>query len=167
MAISVKKNYTDTAISGAVDVSKVLAKINFESDFVRGDVNSSEATIHNLTSPISFPESIRFGISRPVNVYKGTGIDPSFYPPSRQGVQFLTRLEEVWTVEDSDDPSYKIALPVSAHTVVRVPNSEHISASDVQTLLIRLLSTAYGQNSGSTDRIAGLLRGSLLPQEVR
>lgn len=167
MAITVNKNYTDTAIAGAVDVSKVLAKINFESDFVRGDLSSNEAIIHNLTSPISFPETFRFGISRPTNVFKGTGVDPSFYPPSRQGVQILTRVEEIWTVEDSGDPSFKIALPVSAHTVVRVPNSEYITASDVQTLLIRLLSLSYGQNASTNERITGLLHGSLLPQEVK
>lgn len=167
MALSVKKNFTDTPIGGATDVNKKLDKVNFEKDFVVKADDASEGIITNLTSPVSFPEKVRYGFTVNPNIYKGTGIDPAFYPPSRQGVSLLTGLQEVWTVEDDADPKFKIALPVSAHVVVKVPNNEYVTTADVEKLIVRLFTMLYAQNSGTLDRLTALLRGSLIPQDMR
>lgn len=167
MPYVVNKNYTDTPIAGAADKTKVLAKLNFSQDFAMKVSGGNEAIITNLSSPVGFPERLRTGYTVHPNVYKNTGLDPNFYPPSRQGVSVLSGITEVWTVTESSDPSFKIALPVSAHIVIKTPQSEYINSADIETLVLRLLSTLYDQNSGSLERITALLRGSLLPREVR
>lgn len=167
MAFVVNKNYTDTPISGATVKTKSLAQINFSQDFALKGRDSNNAIITNLTSPVGFPELFRTGTTIHPNVYKNTGIDPNFYPPSRQGVSVLSGITEVWTVTETTDPTFKIALPVSAHIVIKTPQSEYISSSDIETLVIRLLSTLYTENGAGVERITSLLRGSLVPPEVR
>lgn len=167
MAFVVNKNYTDTPISGATDKNKLLSKINYSADFALKVRSANEAILTNLTSPVGFPEQFRTGITIHPNVYKNTGIDPNFYPPSRQGTSVLSGVSEVWSVTETTDPAFKIALPVSAHLVIKTPQSEYITSADVEALIIRLLSTLYGQNSSGLERITALLRGSLVPQDVR
>lgn len=167
MAFVVNKNYTDTAISGATDKTKLLAKINYSTDFALKTRSANEAILTNLTSPVGFPEQFRTGVTIHPNVYKNTGIDPNFHPPSRQGVSVLSGISEVWSVTETTDPAFKVALPVSAHIVIKAPQSEYISSADIESLVIRLLSTLYTQNSSGLERITALLRGSLVPQDVR
>lgn len=167
MPFVVNKNYVDSPISGATDVTKSLAKINYSTDFTIKSRTANEAILTNLSSPIGFPEQQRTGFTIHPNVYKNTGIDPNFYPPSRQGTSVLSGISEVWTVTETSDPTFKIALPVSAHLVIKTPQSEYINSDDIEELVLRLLTTLYGQNSGSLERITALLRGSLVPQDVR
>lgn len=166
MGKTVNKNVTDTAISGvsALDLSRGL--VNYGADFRTKQNDPQEAVVVNMTSPLSFPEKFRFGRTEIANVYKGTGIDPAFYPPSRQGLQLLVQLSDTWTVTDSTDPTYQIALPVSAHMIIKVPNSEFISAADVEGLVGRLVSGLYETGSETTERLSALMRGSLLPKDI-
>lgn len=164
MAKKISVNYTDTAISGATKVSWTLPTLNFASDFRVREDEPSEAIVTNLTSPIDAPERIRWAHSEVKDVYKGAGIDPTLYYPSRRGTQILCQLTDVLTVTDDASPDYQAALPVSAHLVVKVPNNELITEEIVLSLLQRLVAGLY-ETTGSTTspRLRGILRGSLLP----
>jgi len=140
--------------------------VNFGADWKIKEQEPEEAIVTNLTSPLSFPEKMRFSTSEVADVYKGAGVDPSMYAPSRRGVSLLGQVTEVWTVTDSTDASYQVALPVSAHLVIKVPNNENITPAMVQTLLGRLVSGLYETGSTGTTRIAAMLRGSLLPSDL-
>jgi len=166
MSKSVSFNYTDTAISGVTSLNLPRGLVNFGADWKIKEQEPEEAIVTNLTSPLSFPEKMRFSTSEVADVYKGAGVDPSMYAPSRRGVSLLGQVTEVWTVTDSTDASYQVALPVSAHLVIKVPNNENITPAMVQTLLGRLVSGLYETGSTGTTRIAAMLRGSLLPSDL-
>lgn len=166
MTKSVSTNYTDTTISGVSSLTFPRGLVNFGADWKVKENEPEEAIITNLTSPLSFPEKMRFGVSEVTDVYKGTGLDSSLYAPSRRGVSVLGQVTEVWTVTDSTDASYQVALPVSAHLVIKVPNNENITPAMVQTLIGRLISGLFETGVTDTTRLAALLRGSLLPADV-
>lgn len=166
MAKTVSFNYTDTAISGVSVLPLNRGLVNFGADFKVKQDEPDEAIVTNLTSPLSFPEKFRFGATEVNDVYKGAGIDPSYNAPSKRGVSILGQLTEVWTVNDSADASFQVALPVSAHIVVKVPKNENITPAMVQTLVARCISAFYETGSASTDRIGAMLRGSLLPSDL-
>lgn len=166
MSKTVSYNFTDTAISGVSSLNFARGLVNFGADFKVKQDEPGEAVITNLTSPLSFPEKFRFGVSEVVDVYKGAGLDSSLYAPSRRGISVLGQVTEVWTVTDSADASYQVALPVSAHLVIKVPNNENITPSMVQMLVGRLVSGLFETGSTGPTRLAGLLRGSLLPSDL-
>lgn len=166
MSKSIVKNYTDTPISGVTELNLARGLVNYAADFRVKSETAEEAVITNMTSPISFPEKFRTKVNDLVNIYKGSGVDPALYPPSKKGVSILSQISEVWTVVDSTDTTFQVALPVSAHIIVKVPNSEYITAADVQTLVGRLISGLYETGSESTERLSALLRGSMLPKDL-
>lgn len=166
MTKSVSVNHTDTAISGVSSLSLARGLVNFGVDWkIKGD-EPGTVVATNLTSPLNAPETFRFGSQDVADVYKGTGIDPSFYAPSRRGVSILAQLNEVWTVTDSADASYEVALPISAHIVIKVPNNENITPAMVQTLLGRVCSGFYNTGLATTERFQAMLRGSLKPSDL-
>lgn len=166
MAKSVSVNYTDTPISGVSSLTLDRGLVNFGADFKVKSDEPDEVVVTNLTSPVSFPEKFRFGASEVADVYKGAGIEPSLYAPSRRGVSILGQVTEVWTVTDSVDASYQVALPVSAHLVIKVPQSDQITPAMVQALVGRLVSGLYETGSETTTRIQAMLRGALKPSDV-
>lgn len=166
MTKSVSVNYTDTAISGVSSLPLARGLVNFGADWkIKGD-EPGTVVATNLTSPLNAPETFRFGSQDVADVYKGTGIDPSFYAPSRRGVSILAQVNEVWTVTDSTDASYEVALPISAHIVIKVPNNENITPAMVQTLLGRVCSGFYNTGLTTTERFQAMLRGSLKPSDL-
>jgi len=166
MSKTVSTNYTDTAISGVTSLTFPRGLVNFGADWKVKEQEPTEAIVTNLTSPLSFPEKMRFCSSEVADVYKGAGIDPSLYAPSRRGVSILSQVTEVWTVNDSTDATYQVALPVSAHLVIKVPNNENITPAMVQTLVGRLISGLFETGKTETTRLAALLRGSLIPSDL-
>lgn len=158
--------YVDTPISGVTELSLNRGLLNFGVDFkVKSDM-PGEAVITNLTSPVVYPEKIRFSSTDVVNVYSGSSIEPSLYAPTKHGVSLLAQISEIWKVTDSADPTYEVALPVSAHLVIKVPNHELVTPAAIQVLLGRLVSTLYETGSDETTRISALLRGSLKPSDI-
>jgi hypothetical protein len=112
------------------------------------------------------PEKIRIAYSDVANVYNGSGIEASVLAPTKRGVSVLAQITETISVTDDTDPDYRIDLPVSYHVVIKVPASEHISATDIQAGLGRLLSSLYDTGATTTSRLEAILRGSLVPSEV-
>jgi len=166
MSKSVSTNYTDTAISGVSSLTFPRGLVNFGADWKIKANEPDQGIITNLTSPLSYPEKMRFAVSDVVDVYKGANVDVSLYAPSRRGVSLLGQVSEVWTVTDSTDAAYQVALPVSAHLVIKVPSNENITPAMVQTLIGRLISGLFETGSTGTTRIAAMLRGSLIPSDL-
>lgn len=166
MAKQISTNYVDTAISGVSSLPFPRGLVNFGADWKVKVNEPEEAVLTNLTSPTSYPEKLRVGVSDVADVYKGAGLDPGVYAPSRRGISVLGQLTEVWTVTDSVDATYQVALPVSAHLVIKVPNNENVTPAMVQTLIGRLVSGLYETGATDTIRLSALLRGSLIPSDL-
>lgn len=159
-------NYTDTAIPDvtALDLSRGL--VNFGADFKVKTEVPGEVLLTNITSPVIYPEKFRTSVTDVANVYTGTSVEASMYSPTKKGVSLLVQCTEIWKVTDTEDPTIEIALPVSAHLVIKVPNHELVTPAAVQTLVGRLISGLYDTGSEDTTRLSALLRGSLKPSDV-
>jgi hypothetical protein len=159
--------YTDTPIAGVSSLNFSRGLLNFSSDFrVKSNNAGKEVVLTNITSPVDRPEKIRIAYSDVANVYNGSGIEASVLAPTKRGVSVLAQITETISVTDDTDPDYRIDLPVSYHVVIKVPASEHISATDIQAGLGRLLSGLYDTGATTTSRLEAILRGSLVPSEV-
>lgn len=163
MAKTISKGYTDT-----VTVTKNLAlpDLSYGADFRVKSQDPGSAVLANITSPLDRTETLAFGYSEIKDVYKDQGIDPAVQAASHKGVQIMAKVNDVFSLTDSVDASYRVDLPVSAHVVIRVPACEYISASDIQALAARAVSGLFDTGSTGTTRLASVLKGALVPKEL-
>lgn len=165
MSKSISYGYVDTPIPGVGELSLPRAVVNFSSDYRTREDEPDNVILTNLTAPQGKPESFRFAYSEVADVYKGTNIEPALRTQTKRGVQVLVRVDETWQVKDSADPTYEVALPVSAHLVLKIPNSDMITSEQVEYLVGRLVSGLFNSGETGTDRLTSLLRGSLKPSK--
>lgn len=165
MAKTVSVNYTDTA--GGATHGITIPSVNFGADFRIQKQSTNDIILANMTSPLGCPEKIRFAASEVADVYSGTSVDRALYAPSRKGISFLCQLTDTFTVSDSTDPTYEVALPMEAHLVCKVPSNSNITAQMVVTTLSRLVATLF-ETADSTmlDRVDALLHMSLEPTDL-
>ena len=166
MTKALSVNYTDTAISGVTSLNFTRGLVNFGADFKVKSDEPGEVILTNLTSPVVYPEKMRISASDVANVYTGSSIEPSLYAPTKRGTSLLVQLTEIWKVTDTAVPEMEIALPVSAHIVIKVPNHELVTPAAVETLVGRLISGLYETGSTNSKRLTALLRGSLKPSDI-
>ena len=159
-------NRTDTAISGVSSLALPLAVLNFPVDFVVKNRSNKEAVLANLTSPLGAVETIRFAVNDVSNVYSGTQIQPTLWATSKHGVSMLVQLNEIFSITDTADTSFRQDLPVSAHIVLKVPDSEFITGDVMKTIIGRLVDAMFDSGVVTSGRLAALARGSLLPSGV-
>jgi hypothetical protein len=162
----ITNGYTDTPISGVSSLTFSRGLVNIAQDFRVKSNTAKEVILTNITSPIDKPENIRLAYSDVANVYSGTNIEPTVFAPSKRGTSVLVQVTDVLSITDSTDADYKIDLPLSFHLVVKVPNSEYITADVVKTGVGRLLSGLFDTGSTSNSRLEAILRGSLVPSEL-
>lgn len=161
------QGYTDTPISGVTALTFPRAILNLGKDFrVKSNQPGKEVVLTNITSPVDRPEKIRIAYTDVANIYSGTGIEASVLAPTKRGVSILAQVTDVISISDDTDPDYRIDLPVSYHLVIKVPASEYITGSDIQTGLGRLLSSLFDSGVSTTSRLEAILRGSLVPSEL-
>jgi len=167
MTIQITQGYTDTPIDGVTELVFPRGLLNIKEDFrVKSNTSGKEVVLTNLTSPIDRPELIRVAYTEVANIYNGTGIEPSVAAPTKRGVSVLAQVTDIISVTDSTDVDFRIDLPMSGHLVLKVPMSEYITATQVQTLVGRLVSSLYDTGVLTTSRLEAILRGSLVPSEV-
>lgn len=167
MARAIALNYTDSGVSGITELKKDIAILNFGADFrVKQDL-ADEAIISNITAPIDRPENFRFSASPVADIYKGTGIDPGFYSPSRKGISLLCQLTDVYKYADAADSTFKEQyLPLSGHIVLKVPCNEALTAEMISTFVGRLIAGLYASGHLDAARLKAMLRGALLPTDM-
>lgn len=163
MSKSTSFGYTDTADGGVTTKSFTRANLNWPVDFVITSDGDSKALMVNKTSPLDQLEKVRIESSNIADVYKGTSIDPKVYAPSRQGTSIVCQVMDILRVTDSADSAYQVDLPISAHIVLKVPLSTHVTAANVLTVAGRALSCLFGSNDVTESRVTAMLRGSMTP----
>lgn len=164
MALELRKPYVDTAIAGNPTLKLDLAPVNFPVDFAVVSDVPGENQITNTTCPTDRPEKFRFACSDVKDIYRGSGIDPNLYTPSRYGSSILIQLSDVYSVVDTANPAYQAALPLTGHIVLKVPNNNLITGEVIRSFLGRLCSGAFGTGVVDTARLQSLVRGSLKPK---
>lgn len=151
-------NHNTTVDTGDPDVTITTHSVDTD-DFAVKSISPDTFTMTNMVSPIAFPENVEINATKINNVYANTGIDPTFYTPTRRGTSVRVQLKETWTYADSEDPSKPMyAMPVSASLHLRVPNNDIITLSDIRQLFLRLLAATYADGS---DHWSSWFRGAL------
>lgn len=159
---------TDSPISGVTSNPINLELVNFGADFVeKTNLKKGEVLITNIKAPIGAPEQFRFSSSISEDIYKGTEIDPSYRAQSRRGVSVLVQHTITLRETDSADPTYERLIPVWVHTVLRYPMVESLTADIAEKLFRRHAAGLYETGEHDSGRIGQLVRGSLLPPDVK
>lgn len=165
MAKSLNLNHVDTGVEGVSTLTLSKGIINWGADYRVKNQDKGSVILTNLTSPLDKPETYRVAVSNVNDVYKGSGIDPAQYGPTRKGVSMLCALNDVYTVTDSvTGLSYDI--PMKGHIVLQVSADALITPAVIETFVGRLLAGLYESGSATTGRMTALLRGSLLPTDL-
>lgn len=157
---------TDTAVPGVSTLTLTRGIPNFGADWREKMDSPEESIITNLNAPVAYPEKFRTAVSEISDIYKNTGIANTLMAPTRKGRNILSQLTEVWTVTDSVDTTYLVALPVSCHIVLKVPDHPAITASDIITLIGRAVSGLYETGDATGSRLQALMRGALKPTDM-
>jgi hypothetical protein len=125
---------------------------------------ANECRITDISADLETPKIVRYAAQDVTNVYSGTDIDPSAYAPVRRGKSVVIQTSFNVKITDSTDPSFLVLLPVQLHTVVKMPVTDYLSASDVNLML----RDHFGDilTSGDDDMLPRLLRGALKPSEL-
>lgn len=159
-------NRTDTEISGVSSLSLPIGVLNFPIDFTPKARTAKEVVLANLTSPLGAVETVRFAVNDVANVYTGTGVAPSYSATSKHGVSVLMQLNDIYSITDSVDATFRQDLPITGHIVLKVPDSELLTGDVLKAFLGRLVDLAFNSGLTTSERLAALCRGSLLPTDV-
>lgn len=166
MAKVISTGYVDSPISGVAALPFARALLNFGKDFRVKENTATEAVAINLTSPVDRTEKIQWAYYEIKDIYANTGIDPSAYAASRKGWKILTKVNDILSTTDSVDADFRKDSPISAQIVITGPQSEYITPDMIQTVVSRAVSALFDTGSLTTERISGLVKGSLLPTDL-
>lgn len=163
MSINVFSGCSDTAISGVTAPSLTIPVLNYGVDYRVKSESSKEVVLTNTTTPLDQVETIRFGFSEIADIYAKSGLNTDQIPGSKKGLNVLSQINEVWKVTDPANAALLQYLPVSAHLVIKVPQSGYITPALVQTLITRLVATLY---ENGVSNLPALTKGVLTPKSL-
>lgn len=165
MTISIDKGFNTT---GVLSVNLPIAAYDFATVFRSMSDKPGEIILTNLSSPVDRPEKLRTAYEVKKDVYKGSGVNPAYMPPSLEGLNLLIQETVVLSLKDSVDPAFRIDLPVGIHLVLKMPTNEYITPAIAQELIGRTLGLLWDPNAGETGewRLSTLMRGALKPTGI-
>lgn len=150
--------------------NKQIAVPHLSGTFVPTSTTATEVVYTDTQTPVDRPRRIRLAFNPIANIYRGSGVDPGFQYASKRGVSTLIQSTSVASVEDPDDPSVRIDLPISMHTVLRLPSTNYLSGNNLVTLLYAHISdiACWGAGTAAGEQVDDLastlqarIRGSL------
>lgn len=163
MSIVISNGHSDTAIAGVSSPTLSVPVINYNENFRVKSESSKETILTNTTCPLDQPETIRFGFSEIANVYANSGLNTDQVSGTVKGINVLSQITEVIKVTDSANAAFSQYLPVSAHLVIKAPQSGYITPEMMQTLVARLVGTLF---EGGVSNIPALAKGVLTPKAL-
>lgn len=159
MAKSVTLNVTDTAGGTAPTITGVAK--NYGVDYTVTAQPTGMVDLANQSSPTDALSTERFSLNRIADIYKGTSVTDGYKSPNKAGYSLLSQCNLVATVTDSEDATYRVDVPLSAHVVIKGPYDSNITIAHLTTCLMRALGGLY--ETDGTIRLAKLVRGGLTP----
>lgn len=165
MTITLDKGYNAT---GVTSVNLPIAAYDYPVVFRSLIEKPGEIILTNLSAPVDRPERLRVAHEVKKDVYKGTGVNPAYMPPSLEGINLLLQQTAIFSLVDSANPSFRIDLPVQGHFVLKMPANQYIT-SDIQKEIVgRALGQLWDPNAGESGewRFVTLMRGSLKPTGI-
>lgn len=159
------KTITTNQPTSTVNVTLTVPVPNWESDYRPAVDKAGEAQLVSISSPLDAAADYTFKSSIIPNIYKGSGTIPvGLRDGNSTGVKLLCQKNEIWSITDSNDATYKVNKPVSAHLVLNIPNDGLITTTNVTDLINRMIGGLYETvDSSGTSRLAAMLRQALMP----
>lgn len=161
MSILINTGCVDSVESGVTPATISVPNINFGTDFRVKSETGKETILINVSTPLDQVETIRFGYSEIANVYTKSGLNTDQVSGTVKGANILAQINEVVKVTDTANASFSQYLPISAHLVIKVPQSGYITPEVIKTLIARLNATLY-QSGAST--LSSLSKGVMTPK---
>lgn len=163
MSIVISNGYVDTTLAGVTAPTLTVPVLNYGTDF-RVKVESSKETIlTNTSTPLDQPETIRFGFSEIADVYSKSGLNTDQISGTLKGLNLLAQINETIKVTDTANAAFSQYLPISAHLVIKVPQSGYITPAMITTLVTRLVATLY---ESGVSNLPALSKGVLTPKSL-
>lgn len=158
----------DTPISGVTSNELAIELVNFGADFVeKTNSKKGEVIITNVKAPIAAPENFRYAVSDVTDVYGKSKIDPSYRALSKAGKSLLIQNTLVLKETDSTDPTYEALVPFEIHLVATYPTVESLTDALVLKVVRRFLAGLLLTGQNGPDRLVQILRGRLVPPDVK
>lgn len=144
-----------TGISSQSPQGYQLPNLDWSDKWSRVGGSANNTILADTTSPYDAQTRIRVATTSVADVYRGTGIDPSYTLPTKRGVSALVQLNLIATVTDSSDSTFRVDLPISMHAVLRVPLCSYLSAPALESVFQYCIGAFYGTNEGTSyaDRV--------------
>lgn len=144
-----------SSVAGVTALALPIAILNYD-DFKIIESGPGISKYTDITSPTDQPSTLRIAQRVRPNVYAGTSIDPTVFLASKSGTDTVVELQEVWTVSDSEDTSYRQDFPVRIGLSFTTPNSALVTADEVRYLVGRVIAAMFDQQSNNTLDNTGL-----------
>lgn len=152
---------TDTPVTGASAPTITLPVINFNVDYRVKTDSTKEVILTNITSPLDQPETIRFGYTEVANIYSNSGLNSDQIIGSKKGINLLTQINTTLKVTDDSSGAHLGYLPISAHLVLKVPQSGYVDQGVITSVVNRLIGTLF---SNGTSNVMALIKGAMTPK---
>lgn len=138
--------------------------IDYKTEYATAKDEPDSVELTNVLTPLDAPTHVRFAIQNIANVYKQGDISAENRLPVTKGVSLMIGKDEIWTVTDSEDPSYQKQFPVSGHLVLKVPTNGMVTSTDLLSFILDILAGLGLQSGATSGRVDALLRGALNPR---
>jgi hypothetical protein len=169
-AMALQFHYPATDSSTLVTPVVNPAALTFATDWTKGaseNGTASSQVIENVTCPLDTGESALFARKPMANVYANTTVDKALWAPTTKGWKLTVSLKSTPYVTDTDDATFKQALPIWTQLQITFPANSAITDDVLKNEIGRMLGLLY--ETGDTtmnNRIKSLMRGGLTPKDL-
>lgn len=163
MAKSLSSNQPTSTVTKTVTIPVP----NWSSDYrVKAD-KAGDCELVCISTPLDAPSAVILKGSITPNVYKSVGstIPGNYKAGTITGTKTLCQRNEIWTITDSEDATYKVEYPVTARLSIDVPNEALIDEEAVFGIINRMYGQLFevGSDGTAKSRIPAMLRQALMP----
>ena len=163
MAITKSWGYKAPSTTYAKEIP-VLSK----ADYAVTETATMSTTYTNISSPIDQAETVKVSTKKVNNVYSGSGVMPSYMAVTKEGVQSLIQVKDIYSVQSDGTTSsasescctpWRIDLPTKVNITIQIPKSQYFGASEAATVISRAIGVLQ-QAADDTTTLNEILRGS-------
>lgn len=158
MAKTTSWGYTD-----GTPKSLPIADIDWASNFGAVDLTARQTIVTNVTSPVDQPEKVTFSTRSVKDIYGSSNINPAFRDVRSDGLSVVTILEDVLSVTDTEDSTYRVDFPVKVTLTITAPVSGYMTGDALLHAATRAIGATFDHGSVTGTRLAELYRGVTNP----
>lgn len=149
---------------------QIAAPVSFKAyDWKSGDFDviaetADTVTITDTTVPIDTPRTFWTKCQKVANVYKNSNVASAYRAKATGGVKCINSVQDVITILDDTDTTFRIDLPIKASITFELPYNELITDVVVQQQLYDAVASVFSK-SGETfvSRMLKEARGAVNP----